>query len=228
MDVLLELLNLNEQINYSYILACFGIYVVLVIVLTSAWVRKDYLQRDGNTTTAIFWALFVLIFNIPALMIYLVFRPEERHYHPATGGMNVPLINFMDKENREVLLGIQLKINPSRLTEEVRDMIVDIDWDSNDTGKVLDKSSLNAEIAETKQKINRLQKAFFVAKRQLKKTMQSKPKASELKKIEVSEDTIKVENIEIAEDMGNYSNENNYSNDRKKNKKFKKKSKRNK
>jgi hypothetical protein len=161
MDFLLDFIDFNENVNYELVLYCIGGYILLLWIVVSSWVARDSYKRYGESSMmAAVWFFVVFFLNFPALMFYLVIRPDE-HYHNDYfgGGVNVPIANFTGKDG-EYLMGIQLKINSAELTEQARDMRLSIDWESDDPDKQVTREALKAEADEVNQKINSFQKLF--------------------------------------------------------------------
>ncbi len=130
-DLLLELVDMNENIDYGIFVKLFCSYILLLWIVISAWVGMDARKRF-NKKYAILFFLLVLVLNFPMLIFYFIIRPEEQYeYYDQwdLGGVNVPLVNFVGKEGVEMVL--ELKLNPSKVTSKIAsDMKIDVSWDS--------------------------------------------------------------------------------------------------
>lgn len=178
MDFLLSLVDFNEAVDYTFVLYCAVIYTLLFWLVVCAWVGKDAFKRySESTTAAVFWFLIGFIFGLPAIILYLLIRPEDIYQSGSYfgGGVNVPIANFVGADG-EFLMGIQLKVNSSELTEQVRDMRLSIDWESIDPNKPITSGAVVAEASEVSQKLNRLQRLINKFKRS---SSQSKQQAAE-------------------------------------------------
>ncbi len=120
----------DGAIDFNVVLQGFGIYLALLWIALCVWVYADASKRYKNMLVAVLVTLFVFILNFPALIIYLVIRPEEEflikdemsYSDSAVGGVDVPLVKFTG-EDGEVKLSLNLQISPS-LNKEA-DMTLD-------------------------------------------------------------------------------------------------------
>lgn len=112
------------------------VYVALLWFLFSFWVFIDAKKRYKNTKLGVVFFLVVLIFNFPALVFYLLVRPEDEgefvvlpadHLH--NKGINVPVVNFIGKDGI-VNLSFELRISNEALVG-AQDMAINIDWKSD-------------------------------------------------------------------------------------------------
>ncbi len=71
-----QLLEFN-QYNLPAITAVIGGYLLFLWLAVLAWVLKDITTRTQNFLTIFFFLTFILIGNVPALVIYLLLRPEK-------------------------------------------------------------------------------------------------------------------------------------------------------
>lgn len=112
-----------------------AVYLASLWVLFSFWVYLDAKKRYGKTYIAALFFVVVLIFSFPALVFYLITRPEDENDYiifpsenVSNKGVNVPIVNFIGKDGK-VNLSFELKINnPEFLNNS--DMAVNIDWKS--------------------------------------------------------------------------------------------------
>lgn len=103
------------------------------------WVFVDAKRRYQNILIAIGITVAVFILNFPALILYLIVRPEDEWHHHASapeysgreylhGGVEVPVIKFVDR-NGDIKLSLNLKVNSN--WDPNSDMNVEVAWDSD-------------------------------------------------------------------------------------------------
>lgn len=157
MELIFDFISANQGVNYQILLACVGFYLLLFWLAISVWAARDAMRRYDHNSAAVLWFALIFVLNFPALLFYFIVRPEEpwEASRVHAGGVNVPLVNFVGGEN-EFVFGLELKINGSELTEQVRDMKLTIDWDSVDQAKQISSESLVAEADVAQQKLNRV------------------------------------------------------------------------
>lgn len=117
------------------ILMAAGIYILVLWLMFSFWVFIDAKKRYRKTSIAVLFFFVVFIFNFPALIFYLVTRPEDENDYvvfPADNlsnrGINIPVVNFVGKDGK-VNFSFELKINNPE-TVQPSDMVVDVNWKS--------------------------------------------------------------------------------------------------
>lgn len=112
------------------------VYVALLWFLFSFWVFIDAKKRYKNVRLGIVFFLVVLIFNFPALVFYLLVRPEDEgefivlpadHLH--NKGVNIPVVNFIGKDGK-VNLSFELRLSNEAISG-TQDMAINIDWKSD-------------------------------------------------------------------------------------------------
>ena len=74
-----DLLKIIEFNQYSFgdVLSYIILYLAILWLLFSLWAMKDISSRTTNPVAIVTVFFMVLIFNFPALMIYLLLRPES-------------------------------------------------------------------------------------------------------------------------------------------------------
>ncbi|MDQ7021715.1 MAG: hypothetical protein Q9M91_07945 [Candidatus Dojkabacteria bacterium] len=136
---------LNGPVKAEKLLPMVLLYVGLMWLMFSAWVFFDSKKRFENIYISIAFFLLVLPFNFPALIFYLIIRPEteDEMYHHLHGseslsnesGMNVPVINFVDKEGN-IDMSINLKIHKKELSElnsnKHANLSLDVSWEADE------------------------------------------------------------------------------------------------
>lgn len=76
-EFILKQIQDNQNRDWDSIFKALGIFLILFWICICIWVYFDVRTRYKRRITAILVTLFVLIFNIPALIIYVVLRPEH-------------------------------------------------------------------------------------------------------------------------------------------------------
>lgn len=129
--LLLDLIDVNEDINYSLFVTMFCSYIIILWLIISVWVGMDAWKRYGNKRLATLFCVLTFLLNFPMLILYFIIRPEERFDDLEewnAGGVNVPIVNFTGKDGVEMML--ELKIHPSKLAQAPSDMKIDVSWES--------------------------------------------------------------------------------------------------
>jgi hypothetical protein len=180
MDFLLDLIDINEKVNFDIVLPIIGGWLILFWLAICTWVAKDaYKRYEFNKKLAIIWFIGVFFFGIPGVMFYLIVRPEELDQNSYFGGgVNVPIANFVGTDGNFVM-GLQLKINNTELTEQVRDMKLSIDWESDDPKKEVTSEAVVAEAKELDRKMRGLQRLINLVTNGGAKREEEKPARTE-------------------------------------------------
>ncbi|MFC1780194.1 hypothetical protein ACFLY9_00660 [Patescibacteria group bacterium] len=76
-DFLLNLVQVNESINYSLIISVIVSYFFFIWFVVCIWIFFDARKRYESTITPALFCVFILIFGIPALIFYIMIRPEH-------------------------------------------------------------------------------------------------------------------------------------------------------
>lgn len=132
-DDLLDFLEGPLQID-SLLPFVFG-YVMFMWVLFASWVLRDSKKKFQNNYISIALFILVLPLNFPALVFYLIIRPEEENslIHQiskaeesiGTAGMHIPIANFVSEKGIE--LSFQLAIaNPELIKPKDRETEVEV------------------------------------------------------------------------------------------------------
>ncbi len=75
MQEILKFVEFN-QYNLPFIIQILGLYLVMLYLALVAWVAKDITTRSQSFPIILTTIFFVLVGNIPALVIYLLVRPD--------------------------------------------------------------------------------------------------------------------------------------------------------
>lgn len=134
--------------DFNFILSGLIIYLALLWLAFCAWVFMDAKKRYHSVLKAVFISLVVFVLNFPALIFYLVVRPEdEMHSNVDGAGVEVPVVKFVDQDGN-VKLALNLEIAPQ--TKPQSDMTVSVAWDSQRQDIELGRKKQKAiEIADT-------------------------------------------------------------------------------
>lgn len=123
----------KEALQFSTVLTVVIFYLVLLWVAFCLWVLIDSYKRYKNILIAVGITLVVFVLNFPALILYLILRPEEDYYmmpttNQAQGGVEVPVIRFVDNEGN-IKLALNLQVS-SAWTPDA-DMTISVGFDSD-------------------------------------------------------------------------------------------------
>lgn len=102
----------EDTVNFEAILMVFGAYIAVVWLMFCFWVFIDAKKRYDHLLTAVIFALFIIPFNIPGLILYLVVRPEDEWPDlddDVTAFANVPVVRLVD-DQEEILLKLQIEL----------------------------------------------------------------------------------------------------------------------
>lgn len=145
-------------IEYKNIFFYVVLYLCSLWLLFAIWVYFDAKKRfEGNLLPALL-AFVVFVLNFPALMFYLIIRPEDEDdfmfvdpagHHHARGGVDVPLVNFVGKQG-EVELSLYMKVSKSKPTHD-EDMKINIDFTPNSDYKISERRVETPASLPTKQ-----------------------------------------------------------------------------
>ncbi len=137
-NFLLELIDFNEGVDYAVVSKIVVIYLVLLWVFVSLWVFNDAKYRFNNILLALALAVLNLILSFPFLLIYLLIRPSHREdwdEYGEDGGINIPLVNFTDKEG--IAISLHLKIDSKKLTDQSSDYKLDVSLNRDNGDEVV-------------------------------------------------------------------------------------------
>jgi len=112
---ILNLVKINENIDYTFLIPLVILYFLIFWVIVSVWVYIDTKKRIRRKRTRVLIFLLNLIFGLPFMLLYLLARPydNEEVDEISGGGVNIPIINFVGKEG--IIMALELKISPTSL-----------------------------------------------------------------------------------------------------------------
>ncbi|RMD77644.1 hypothetical protein D6810_00450 [Candidatus Dojkabacteria bacterium] len=94
------------------------VYIISIWFLLCFWVFRDAKKRYSSLTLAILFSLLVLLLNIPALIFYLIVRPEsesdyllvlgDRNVKNEFDGVNIPIVKFTGEDGVNIVLNIRV------------------------------------------------------------------------------------------------------------------------
>ncbi len=132
-DYILDLLNANETVNYSLILSFVAAYIIFMWFIVSIWLLTDARKRYKSGIQPILYAIFVLFFGPPALIFYIMIRPEhtldEDYYiNLALSGEKQSRPIYFDGE-RGFDINVNLSVQPKETSEDNKHkMNVEVSW----------------------------------------------------------------------------------------------------
>lgn len=163
-DLVLELIDFNEGVDYSVVSKIVIVYLILLWVFVSIWVFNDARYRFNNSIIAFFLAVLNLFLSFPFLLIYLLIRPSHREEWDdlnEEGGVNIPVVNFTGKDG--VVISLQLKIDSKKILDENIDYKLDVTLNKEDEtvspGRVEISNEPLAKESEVK-KSNKIKRFF--------------------------------------------------------------------
>jgi hypothetical protein len=135
---------LDSKIDYQTIFAIIGLYLLSLWLMFCLWVFVDANKRYNKPVMGLFMALLVFVFNFPALVFYLIIRPESDEFadfanlEGSSGGVQVPLVNFVG-ENGEIQMSFNVQIQPQ--LQPKSDMVINVGWESDNSNMRLGSSA---------------------------------------------------------------------------------------
>ena len=198
-NTILNLIQTNQNVDYSFIIPLVIGYVVLFWVIVSVWVYFDATKRFKGKKMPIWIAIGNFVFQLPFLLLYLLFRPIDEEFAEmgGQGGVNVPIVNFIGKDG--IAMSLELKINHNVLMpENASEMKIDVSFNSQDTNKTLVQPTIEGEKTPSQKtkNISDSLKAFWTSikakfpQREPKKPEDNDKKKKAAKKKEKKEDKI--------------------------------------
>jgi hypothetical protein len=181
---LLNTVTGQQAPDFNFVLSLLVIYVLALWLAFCAWVFLDARRRYARWYVALFITLIVLVLNFPALILYLIVRPEDEEVgtFAARGGLEVPVVNFVDA-NGEVKLALNLQIYPNQNPKA--DMNISVGWDSERRDIAVKRSEPNTiNHAEKDEKFS-FGSWKDKALSKLKKSKQEKPHAKPVESVQM-------------------------------------------
>ncbi len=148
-DIILELIDFNESVDYSVVTKIVLAYLVLLWIFVSIWVFNDAKYRFNNMIIAILLGILNLVLSFPFLLIYLLVRPSHRDDDDdfsEEGGVNIPIVNFTKDDG--VVISLQLKIDSKKIVEDKIDYKLDVALTKDDNTVIPGRVEISASIPE--------------------------------------------------------------------------------
>jgi hypothetical protein len=141
-QIIVDILNLNEKMNFQVILTCLLIYLIIFWGAIATWVYFDARKRYDSKYLAFSITAAVFLFSFPALILYLVLRKEsaefhEEHPHYDIESINIPTIPVADlMDNGEIKFKLELSIVPVNSINSTVAQNTDLNEVKTDTIKI--------------------------------------------------------------------------------------------
>lgn len=202
-DLILELIDFNEGVNYAVVTKIIVVYLALLWFFVSVWVFNDAKYRFNSSVIAFFLAILNLILSFPFLLIYLLVRPSHREDLDdlsEEGGVNIPIVNFT-KDNG-VVISLQLKIDSKKIVEDNIDYKLDVALTKDDDTVIPGRVEISGALAEVESSSDESEGAFSRIKGSMKsigyklKSRLSALKSAVQNKLKKTEDIEEEENSE--------------------------------
>jgi len=131
-DYILSLVKVNEEINYSTIVSLIVAYLFFMWFIICLWIFFDARKRYGSIFVSVGLFLFALVFNFPALIFYIMIRPEhtlEEEYYlnlALSGEKQTKPIYFDGKHGFDIMLN--LSVQPKENGNDKHKMNMAVSW----------------------------------------------------------------------------------------------------
>lgn len=113
-----SLQNFLESLRIETIILVTFMYLMILWLLVPIWVYVDANKRFKDKRIARLLFVLVLPFNIPALIFYIIIRPEldsEVEFSGEDHLINVPMVKFIDQDKNDFIMSFELKINGNKM-----------------------------------------------------------------------------------------------------------------
>lgn len=162
---LLNVVTGQQAPDFNFLLSGLLVYLGLLWFAFCVWVFVDAHRRYDSLAVAAIISVVVLILNFPALIFYLVVRPEDEQVRVEhQTGVEVPVVKFVDSQGN-VRLALNLEISGQQNPKS--DMTVSVAWDNNrqdidinrrESGKEYTEVAIEGEEVESIDKSEKVQK----------------------------------------------------------------------
>jgi hypothetical protein len=131
-DFFLSLIEVNEGVNYAMIISFIAAYFLIIWLVICIWVFSDAKKRYPFVTSPVLFALFVLFFGPPALIFYIMIRPEhtlEEEYlmDMALGGEKEARPIYFDGD-KGFEISINFSVQPKASGDGKHKMKMNVEW----------------------------------------------------------------------------------------------------
>lgn len=143
---LLNVVTGQQAPDFNFLLTGLVVYLLVLWFAFCVWVFVDAHRRFDNLFVAALISVVVLILNFPALIFYLVVRPEDEQARAENHtGVEVPVVKFVDAQGN-VRLALNLEISGQQNPQS--DMTVSVAWDSNRQDIDINRKNTGEKYAE--------------------------------------------------------------------------------
>jgi len=131
-DFFLNLVKVNEGIDYAFWISICVAYFFIIWFIVCIWVFSDARRRYENTIHSVLFFLFTLLFGPPALIFYIMIRPEhtlEEDYLinlALSGERELKPIYFDGEHGFDI--AINLSVQPKTEASDNHKMNMSIQW----------------------------------------------------------------------------------------------------
>lgn len=134
-DVLVDLIDFNESVNFRLIIGIILGYFFTLWLVIVLWVYFDAKRRYKSDIHPPAMALGTLILSFPFLIFYLLIRPDSEHdeydwHEDERPGVNIPMINFQGKDGIE--MSLNLTVHPKLKSSKESDIKVGVSIEPDD------------------------------------------------------------------------------------------------
>ncbi len=203
-EFLLNLVDVNENINYSLIITVIVSYLYFLWFVICIWVFTDGQRRYKTVIPSVLFTIFVFIFGPPALIFYVMVRPEhtlEEDYYinlALSGEKELKPIYF--DGNKGFDISINMSVQPKENSNDKHKMFMDVSWmpqdakrevimrDDNRVGKIEGKSKLRQIFDQFKKQISIIIERLKSTINDVGRTKQKKGDKKENEKIREKDD----------------------------------------
>lgn len=132
MNFVLDLLKVNEGLNYGLIAAIILSYLFFIWFIVSLWVFVDARKRYKHLATPFLFMILSLFLGLPFLIFYIMARPEhtlEEDYYvnlALSGEKELKPIVFDGEKGFEISLN--LSVQPRQTAEGKHTMAMSVEW----------------------------------------------------------------------------------------------------
>lgn len=109
------LINFIENGSLEVLSRFFILYLLVLWILFPVWVYLDAKKRYESSYIASIFFIFILPFNLPGFIFYLIIRPDNHHdahiqgADNYDGAVNIPVANFIN--DKGIMMSLNLTIN---------------------------------------------------------------------------------------------------------------------
>lgn len=131
-----SLINFIENGSLELVSRFFILYLLVLWILFPIWVYLDAKKRYNSSYLATIFFIFILPFNLPGFVFYLIIRPEHADDHSGAinhggnyeGAVNIPVANFINDQG--IVMSLNLSINNSVLRQD-QDIKMNVHFDAD-------------------------------------------------------------------------------------------------